>query len=196
MNGLNKVFAQTAARSGDAVEYSGDVVAFAPPAAPSLYQNLFEAVAEMRSYWQERSYSKGLKAARGGVDSVVAYLLHGGRFDSARDQDGLDSGYWLARLCVPYDFMAHGAVAQSGPVQDVRMVRYYNQHVDGRAAFVAALEAGLTFSQCRDDEGHDAGFYIARSGDVELIDLFERAGGQFRQRELAVLGRVQDRRVA
>jgi hypothetical protein len=196
MNNVNQVFAVASARSGELQEYViGELRAFAPE-TPSLYQGLIDAVAEMRVWFAERSYSPALKAARGGVEAVVPFLLKGGRFDSARDNDGLDAGYWMVRQCLPYDFVALGVVAQAGPIQQVQPVRYYNQHVDGRAAFMAALEAGLSFSQCRDEEGHDAGFFVARCGDDEVIARFEQAGGQFRQRELEWLGRVSSRKVA
>lgn len=195
MNNVNQVFAQASARSGELLEFGADV-SFTVPATPSLYQNLIDAVSDMRVWLAERSFSPALKAARGGVEAVVPFLLHGGRFDQAHDNDGLDAGYWLARLCVPYDFVAYGAVAVAGPVQQVRPVRYYNQHVDGRAAFMAALEAGLTFSQCLDDEGHDAGFFVARCGDDEVLARYEQAGGVFRSRELQWLGHGKASKVA
>lgn len=196
MMSINQAFVSASVRSGEALEFEAEGWPDFVPATPSLYQDLLDAVADLRRYWRERSLSASLRAAREGVDSVVAFLLHGGRFDTSRDTEGLDAGYWLARRCVPYDFIALGTVARSGPLQDVRPVRYYNQHVDGRAVFLAACEAGLTFSACRDSDGLDAGFFIARCGDEELIARFEGAGGCFRERELKWLGRAPARKVA
>lgn len=193
---LNQVFASVALRSGAVIEYVPDERIVLAGEAPSLYQDLIDAVGNLRTYLAERKLHKGLKAARGDVHSVVDYLLSGGRFDSSRDEQGLDAAYYITRSCLPYDFVALGAVAVSGPVRDVRPLRYYNQHVDGRAAFVAALEAGMTFSECRDSDGHDAGFFIARCGDEQIIALYERAGGRFRERELLWLGRINHRQVA
>jgi hypothetical protein len=193
---LPQVFATVSLRSGAVIEYVPDDRIILTTTAPSFYQDLFDAVGNLRSYLAERKLHKGLRAARGTVHTIVEYLLVGGQFNSSRDDAGLDAGYYVTRACVPYDFVGLGAVAVSGPVRDVRPLRYYNQHVDGRAAFVAALEAGLTFSQCRDEDGHDAGFFIARCGDEELIALFERAGGVFRERELLWLGRITTRKVA
>ncbi len=193
---LQQIFADTTQRSGAVVEYGSDEPIQLITPQPSLLRDLAAAVGNLRDYLAERKLHKGLKAARAGVHATVEYLIHGGRFDSSRDEFGLDAGYYLARECMPYDFIALGAVAVSGPVRDVRPLRYYNQHVDGRAAFVAACEAGVSFSQCRDDDGHDAGFYIARCNDAELIALYERCGGVFRDRELMYLGRSTQRKVA
>lgn len=189
--GLNEIFTLTAARSGQVFEYAGEPSrAFVwQPDKPGVVDTLLGAVESLRSLWVERGLDAGVLAARDGVDAVINHILKGKRFTTARDASGLDAGYYVARYCLPYDFVAVGVVAQCGAVSEVQRLRYYNQHPDGRAAFLSALDAGLTFSDCADDEHHNAGFYVARSGDEEIIARYEAAGGTFRQPELEFLGR-------
>lgn len=196
--GLNEVFALVSQRSGEAAEFADDSSAtFVWQAErPGVVESLLGAVASLRDLWAERDLHPCVVAAREGVDAVVGYILKGKRFVVSRDADNLDAGYYIARYCLPYDFIAMGVVAQCGSVAQVERLRYYNQHPDGRAAFLSALEAGLTFSDCLDAEGHNAGFYIARSGDEEMIARYEAAGGSFRQPELDFLGRSAARKAA
>lgn len=195
MNSLNQTFTSIATPSGVVTEYDSGTRGFAwQDERPTVMELLSSAVHDVRQFWVERGLHAGVKAARDGVSGVVDYIVKGGRFATGRDVDGLDAGYYVARYCTPYDFVAVGTVERIGPVARVERLRYYNQHPDGRAAFVAAVEAGLSFTDCADDEGRTAGFYIARCNDAELIALYEQAGGTFRQRELEVLGRVEQAR--
>lgn len=191
--GLNLVFAEVAARSGDVFEYVADEgsPAFWQSEQPSAVEVLLGAVANLRTYWAERGLDAGVIAAREGIDAVITHILKGRRFTTARDAEGLDAGYYAARYCLPYDFTAIGVVARCGAIDQVARLRYYNQHPDGRAAFFSALDAGLTFSDCVDDEGHNAGFYIARSGDEEAIARYEATGGTFRDADAEYLGRLR-----
>jgi len=191
--GLNEVFALTSTRSGAVAEYvaegSGTFVWQQDRA--SVMDTLMGAVADLRTYWVERSLDPGVIAARTGVDAVVTHILKGKRFNTARDATDLDAGYYIARYCLPYDFVALGVVARCGAVSQVERVRFYNQHPDGHAAFMSALDAGLTFTDCVDEDGHSAGFFVARSDDEQVIARYEAAGGTFRQPELEYLGRVR-----
>lgn len=192
-SGLNQVFTVTAQRSGDVTGFEAAESSFSfwQDGRPTPYESLLDAVASLRSYWVERSLDACVIAARSGVDAAIDHVIKGKRFTTARDAEGLDAGYYVARYCLPYDFTAIGVIARCGAVEEVARLRYYNQHPDGQAAFMAALDAGLTFSDCVDHEGHNAGFYIARSGDEEAIARYEAAGGTFRQPELDYLGRVR-----
>lgn len=191
--GLNQVFTTTSSRSGSVLEYTAeDRLDFnRVETAPSAFDTLLNAVADLRQYWQERNLDAGVLAARDGVDEVITHILKGKRFTTARDAAGLDAGYYIARYCLPYDFVATGVVARCGVVEQVARLRYYNQHPDGLAAFLSAIEAGVSFTDCLDDEGHNAGFYIARCGDEEVIARYEAAGGTFRRPELDYLGRTR-----
>ncbi len=193
--GLNQVFALASARSGQVAEYASERggTFIWQEERGGVIDTLMEAVTSMRTLWVERALDASVIAAREGVDAVVTHILKGRRFSTARDADGLDAGYYVARYCMPYDFIALGVVAQCGAVSQVERLRYYNQHPDGRAALLSALDAGLKFTDCVDAEGHNAGFFIARSGDEEIIARYEAAGGSFRQPELEYLGRVRSK---
>ena len=196
---LNQVFTSTAASQGEVTEYATSRnYAFGwQDQRPSVIDILTSAVSDAQQFWAERGMHPSIKAARGGVNTTIDYILKGGRFQSGRDAVGLDAGYYVTLLCAPYDFTAMAVVERIGPVGRADWHRFYNSHPDGRAAFVAAIEAGLTFSSCRDEDGHTAGFFIAHSRDEELIALYEKAGGTFRPSELEVLGRIgQARAVA
>lgn len=196
--GLNEVFALTSARSGRVAEFAGAHTGtfIWQNDRPGVVESLLGAVNNMRTMWVERALDAGVIAARESVDAIVTHILKGKRFNTARDADNLDAGYYVARYCLPYDFVALGVVAQCGAVAQVDRLRYYNQHPDGRAALLSALDAGLTFTDCVDDEGHNAGFFVARSGDEEIIARYEAAGGAFRQPELEYLGRTRKVRAA
>lgn len=191
--GLNDVFALASTPSGEAAAFVSDTVGTFvwQQERAGVVDTLLDAVADLRTFWAERGLDAGVIAARTGVDAVVTHILKGRRFNTARDAANLDAGYYIARYCLPYDFVAMGVVARCGAVAQVERVRFYNQHPDGHAAFLSALDAGLRFTDCVDEDGHNAGFFIARCGDDEIIAKYEAAGGTFRQPELDYLGRAR-----
>lgn len=178
-NKLQDIFAETTARSGDWVSFSsrstGAFIWQVDDQGP--FQALHDAVSSVRQYLLDRRLDAGVKAAREGIESVMAYLAQGGTFTTARDAEGLDAGYYIARTCLPYDFTALGVVEMSGAVQHVSKVRYYHQDPRGVEVFKAACAAGLRFTKARDIEGHDAAFFIAQTGHAEVQSLFVAAGG-------------------
>lgn len=155
----------------------------------SPWQVLYEAVNDLRQRIRERGLSPGTRAARDGQETLADFIAAGGTFTLDRDSFGLDAGYYIARACLDYDFVALGEIARSGALGYVAPVRYYNRTPEGPALFRAALGAGLRFSKAADSEGRTAGFYVARCGDPELVALYRQAGGTFDALDREILTR-------
>lgn len=162
---LSDIFAQAVRSNGTWVEYAAnnDSSFIWGAGQQSSFQPLFDAVGAVRQYLVERRLDAGLRAARHGIEATLDFINAGGKFTTARDEHGLDAGYYLARNCTPYDFVALGVVEMTGSIQHVAQVRYYHQDPLGMDVLQAALEAGLTFTGAQDSIGHDACFFLTRS---------------------------------
>lgn len=180
---LQLAFTQAIIRSGQGCEYLCAAADFHTQrertSSETVFDLLYSAVNDIRQWINERGLDAGTKAAREGQESIASFIALGGSFTSMRDSFGLDAGYYIARLCLNYDFIALGDVARVGNISQVEPVRYYNHSPLGHALFKAALGAGLHFSNAKDTEGRSAGFYVARCKNPEIIALYRQAGGMF-----------------
>lgn len=185
---LNRAFA-TAIQSKDAsLRFAGETSAFIWQAPDNgLFQSLYDAVSDIRQRLAERGLPAGTRAARDGQQAVADFLTTKDSFTQVRDSFGLDAGYYIARSCLNYDFIALGEVERIGAIAHVEPMRYYNQTPNGTSLFRAALGAGLRFTEASDSESRSAGFYVARCGDPEIVALYRQAGGTFRPTDLEVL---------
>lgn len=198
MTGLLRNFANATARSGEVVEFAdaGGTAFVWDVGSPGLFESLQGAVHSMRQYLAERSLDQGVKAAREGIEAVLDYLGGEAKFTSARDHFGLDAGYYIARNCTNYDFVALDTVEQLGVVRHVEQIRHYQHHPFAREAFLAACAAGLTFSKASDEAHRSAGFWVSRCGDAEVIAAYEKAGGTFTSTEREIAHAAQSIKVA
>ncbi len=186
---LRRAFAGATQNAEESLRFDGGSCMFVWQAGRGgPWQALYDAVNDIRQRLRERGLSPGTRAARDGQESLADFIASGGVFTRDRDSFGLDAGYYVARFCLDYDFVALGEVARIGALGYVTPLRYYNRTPDGPALFRAALGAGLRFSGAADSEGRTAGFYVARCGDPELVALYRQAGGTFCTLDREVFG--------